>query len=233
MVYGSTVHLPACKNQCTERDVMMEQTAAELAASEIRRLITTGQLVAGQPLREEELSERLGMSRTPLREAFARLKAEGIVVSDRSRSAVVFKPSSSDLREIYDIRIALESLAARLGAEEAMPSDVAELERIYRELDVVPPGRKWVRLNREFHMGLYALAARPRLVGLIETLRAQSEPYVRMLVAVGHGHEAQEGHREMLEAARAGDGAAAADAVERHLALTVTNVMSELEDGEV
>lgn len=205
------------------------QSAAEVAARHIRRLITSGEFGAGEVLREDELAERLGMSRTPLREAIARLETEGLVVSRRHRSAVVFKPSTEELREIYEMRIALESLAARLATRTAGPDDVAELERLWKELDATPPGRAWVRLNREFHLRLYRASGRKRLIRLIENLRDQSEPYVRMLVIFGHGPEAQEGHRRMIDAVRAGDGEGAAQATAEHLTATMTTVMAEME----
>ncbi|MGH3440568.1 MAG: GntR family transcriptional regulator [Nitriliruptorales bacterium] len=210
----------------------LNATAAEVAALKIRMLIANGHLNAGEVLREEDLSARTGVSRTPVREAIARLKAEGLVTTDRSRSAVVFKPSVADLREIYEMRIALESLASRLAADVATGVGIERLEELHRQLDDAPPGRPWVRLNREFHLAYYEMAGRPRLYGLIENLRAQSEPYVQLLVTLGHGDEAQEGHRELIEAARARDGDAAADACTRHLSLTVTQVMSELEGRE-
>jgi DNA-binding GntR family transcriptional regulator len=211
---------------------MAKMTAAETGAERIRGLIASGRLHAGEPLREEQLSSDLGMSRTPLREAIARLKAEGILVSDRNRSAIVFKPSMEDLREIYDIRVALESLAARLAAVKATHDERLALQDLLSELDCTPPGNAWVRLNREFHQAIYSAARRPRLLRMIDTLRTQSEPYVRMLVSLGHSHDAQEGHRHMLKALLDRDGDAAAKAVADHLSSTVDHVMSELEDRE-
>jgi DNA-binding GntR family transcriptional regulator len=204
-------------------------SAAEVATGHIRQLITTGELAAGEVLREDDLAARLGMSRTPLREAIARLETEGLVVSRPHRSAVVFKPSADDLREIYEMRIALESLAARLATERAGPDDVAELQRLWEELDETPPGRGWVRRNRAFHLRLYRVSGRDRLLRMIENLRDQSEPYVRMFVVFGHGSEAQEDHRRLIDAVRAGDSDKAARATAEHLTSTMTTVMAELE----
>lgn len=190
----------------------------------------SGRLGAGEPLREEQLSATLGVSRTPLREAVARLRAEGIVVGEGKRGVSVFKPSVDDLREIYAIRMALEALAARRAAELAGPDDIARLESIYEALEHTERGHRWVRRNRDFHLTYYAIAGWDRLLKYIRDLRIQSEPYVWMLVAYGHSAQAQAGHRELIEAARRSDGDAADDALRRHLNHTVEKVLSELDE---
>src|SRR5262245_35605158 len=79
------------------------QTVSGATTERLRELILTGRLGAGEPLRQDELSAYLSVSRTPLREAIITLEAEGLVVNHPHRGAVVYKPTAEELREIYDI----------------------------------------------------------------------------------------------------------------------------------
>ena len=85
-------------------------------AALIRELIITGELAAGEQLRQRDLAQRFGVSQTPVREAMRRLESEGLVVGDTHRGFTVVEPDDGPVEENFQIRAALESLGASLAA---------------------------------------------------------------------------------------------------------------------
>jgi DNA-binding GntR family transcriptional regulator len=96
--------------------------------------ITTGTLKPGQRLVEKDLCELMGVSRPPVREALRQLESEGLVVSMPKRGPIVAKLSSEDVTHIYQVRGALEALAAKLFAEQASDGQIAALEKSLEDL---------------------------------------------------------------------------------------------------
>jgi DNA-binding GntR family transcriptional regulator len=118
----------------------------------LREEILTGRLQGGEPVREQDVAERLGVSRTPVREAVGRLVAEGLLLKDGNRTAHVFRPSLEELLEIYEIRTPLESLAARLACESSEDGFLAELRAAGEALTSARPGLDWSAKHEEFHL---------------------------------------------------------------------------------
>src|SRR5215211_2717340 len=96
-----------------ELDDVTHRTAQERVVETLRHAILGGVLEPGTPLILSELSERLGVSRTPIREAMRELAAEDLVDFDSYRSAVVHTPTLEEAREIYELRLALDPIAVR------------------------------------------------------------------------------------------------------------------------
>lgn len=213
--------------------VIERRTVASAATDQLREMIMSGALVEGSPLRQDDLAARLGVSRTPLREAIARLEAEGLLRNDPHRGAVVIKPSVQELREVYEIREALEVLAGTLAARNVTREAVGTLHGILDEIDAARSSDEWAHLNTRFHMEMYALARRPQLQELIGQMRNRSELYVRLLVAKpGRSDKAQHEHREILSALEQGRADEVAAAIRRHLRSTVESLASDSEAGE-
>jgi DNA-binding GntR family transcriptional regulator len=198
----------------------------------LREEILTGQLQGGAPVREQDVAARLGVSRTPVREAVGRLVAEGLLLKDGNRTAHVFRPSLDELLEIYEIRIPLESLAARLACEAPTPEFLAELRAAGRVLDRARPGADWSARHEAFHLCLVGGSGRPRLEALVRTLRVQSEPYVRFAVAMDDDlvEQARRDHVEIVALAEAGDAKGMERLVKRHLKATAKRVSALLAD---
>jgi len=203
-------------------------SAVDSCAQQLRDMIADGTLVAGQPLRQDELAAQLGISRTPIREAIARLQSEGLAVVERNRGAMVFKPSPDELMQIYEIRMLLEPYAAQIAAARVDDVVLARLNDLYEQMQNSPP---WMffQLNREFHLALYETAQRKELYELIRALRYRSDPYVRILAGGGGGEQAQRGHAALLKAVAEGDGDAARSITYDHLNETLATVTSILE----
>ena len=140
--------------------------ASQRVVASVREMILDGRLAAGARLGEVELADRLGVSRTPVREALGRLGAEGLVELSPNRGARVATWSRSEIEQIFDLRSALEPRLTGLAVRTATVGDVEELDELARRmLEVGLPGRAQdldalVPLNRAFHDRLVQLALR-------------------------------------------------------------------------
>jgi DNA-binding GntR family transcriptional regulator len=207
-------------------------TLAEQVAAQLRHEIATGQLVAGAKLRQVEIAQRFGVSTTPVREAFGLLQSEGLVQIDTHQGVTVFLPSIQDLVEHYDIRIALEMLAVEKAAERFQAQDAPPLVVLLDEMQTTSDAARYVVLNQQFHLRLYGLAGRPRLLKMIGELRNASNAYLHLYAAADIPRDARRldvEHREILAACLANDAARVANAVRHHLQQTVAHVMRVLE----
>jgi DNA-binding GntR family transcriptional regulator len=206
--------------------------AADQVFVALREEILVGQLRGGVAVREQEVAERLGVSRTPVREAVARLVAEGLLVKSGNQTAYVFQPSLAELLEIYEIRTPLESMAARIACEAGGASYIDRVRDTGRALSKAKPGSDWISKHEDFHLALFEGNQRPRLEALVRTLRTQSEPYVRFAVAVDHQlrERAQLDHLQFVELVEAGDAKSVEKLVRSHLKLTTKHVAAILND---
>jgi DNA-binding GntR family transcriptional regulator len=179
---------------------------------ELRELILSGALTAGSRVGEVELAERLGVSRTPVREALSRLAAEGLVEVTPNRGARVATWTVAELEGVFDLRISLEPQLTAFAVPHAGPADLAELDELaHRMVEVGSPGPRQdldalVPLNRAFHDRLVALADHPTLATALAA--AIHPPIVRRNF---HAYDADSlrrslaHHVEIVAALRAGD----------------------------
>ena len=207
------------------------RTVAGLVAERLRAQIVAGELAAGTKLRQVEIARRFGVSTTPVREALAALQREGLVRLHPQRGAVVFLPTVDDLREHYEIRAALEAVAAARTAEHFEKAWAKPLEQLLKEMRTGPPAQRYIELNQRFHTELYDRCARPRLVEMIAALRDASSAYLHIYRAAADFpvKRLDAEHRRILAACVARDPREAAEATREHLENTVEHVASRLE----
>lgn len=206
------------------------RTVAGLVAERLRAQIVAGELPAGTWLRQVEIARRLDVSTTPVREALASLQREGLVRLHPQRGAVVFMPSVADLQEHYEIRAALESLAAARTAERFEKPWAEPLEALLDEMRGGPPAARYIELNQRFHTELYGHSERQSLVGMIAGLRDASSAYLHIYRAAADFpvKRLDSEHRRILAACIARDVVEAATATREHLENTVEHVASRL-----
>jgi DNA-binding GntR family transcriptional regulator len=144
--------------------------AVEAAYRYIRNAIISGELRSGETLQEARLAERIGLSRTPVREALSRLSNEGLVVLERYRRGQVASFSSADVAEIFRLRAKLEAHGARRAATRIKAADIAHLEEIEAEMEREFEDLGWHKhlsrfdqLNNDFHATIARAAESPRL----------------------------------------------------------------------
>lgn len=205
------------------------RTTAEAIAKAIRGEIVAGRFSSGEKLRQVELAQRFGVSTTPVREAFGILQHQGLVRVHAQRGATVLVPSVQELEEHYEIRVALECLAAEHAALRFRPSDTPRLRAMLTEMRECRDPDRYVELNHNFHMAVYALSGRNRLIEMIEQLRMASQAYLQInseqVVPTG---DAEHEHDDILAACEANDAERARSATRQHLQLTVSNVTAQL-----
>jgi DNA-binding GntR family transcriptional regulator len=179
----------------------------------LRGRILSGDLQPGERLNEVHLSERYGISRSPIREALQSLSGEGLVTFVAGKGAFVQELTADELRNLGEVREALETQAARLAAERATPEDLDELERSTSiTADHGDEGPS------SFHFVLFRVARNPRLeligsstTSRLRLARSRSASDAARLV------QANAEHRDIVAAIRAGDADTAASLMRAHI----------------
>lgn len=198
--------------------------AVDSTVQALREQILSGHIPSGTRLGEADLAERLDVSRTPIREALSRLAAEGLVDLVPNRGARVAIWTTDQLREIFELRLAVEPLIVAGAVPNLTVDDLDGLEDLARQMKRVGcPGRgqdldALVGLNRSFHDGFVraaehaAFAASLRTVTYAAVVRRNYEDYDPASLARSLDH-----HLEMVAAARVGDAEWAAAVMRAHL----------------
>ncbi|MEO9337488.1 GntR family transcriptional regulator [Mesorhizobium sp. SB112] len=125
----------------------------------------------GDRLREEEVAHRLGVSRTPVREALGRLQEKGLLEAASGRGLAVTVLSMQQIFELYAMRKELESLVARFAAQHATDVEISNLERVNEQFGAAETSQEAARLNRVFHARLYDAARNRYLRVAVEELQ--------------------------------------------------------------
>ena len=188
------------------------------AYSLILEAVDRGDLAPGQRLVETDLADRLGVSRTPVREALQRLEAHGIVTRD-GRSLRVAVLNHDQLGELYEVRRTVEGMAARLAARHAAPEEIELLAAMVgADRALVGDATALALANRRFHRQLH-LASRNRYLNqMLENIRRSLVLLSQTtLTAEGRGATSLDEHAEIVAAIRQRDEAAAQEAAERHI----------------
>lgn len=209
---------------------------SEEAYDRLRQTIAAGVLSPGAKLVEADLAAQLGISRTPLREAFRRLEAEGFLRRDTGGGIRVLGLSADEVDEIFRIRAVLEGLAARLAAQRA---DAAALSHLQEILEVASrclrsgATDRLLELNTRFHDGITTLSGSPRLQLLLSSLRDRILLYRRITLEVpGEHRRSWRDHREILRALRARDGRGAEGLLVRHITRKKSAVLASMRGAD-
>lgn len=148
----------------------------EVVSETLRQAIKDGVLKPGERLMEIQLADELGVSRTPIREAIRKLELEGFVVMVPRRGTYVADISLKDIAQVFEIRSALEELAAGLAAERITPDELEYLERILVEINEYIDNDEFDKIvdaDVRFHDVLYHASRNQRLVDILNNLREQ------------------------------------------------------------
>lgn len=207
------------------------QTFSGRTVEVLREMVISGRLRAGERLNEVELANALGISRGPLREAIQRLHSENLLTTVPNRGAYVRVITAEQLKELYEVRIALETHALRLAAKNASADKVAELNEMLDAADASVARGKAYPHDLDFHQRFIAMVDNQALRDATTEVHRQIE-----LARSRSGHEparAKEAlaeHRQICDllAQRRGDGAA--KALDKHLRSSLANALRILEE---
>jgi len=192
------------------------------AREELRSAIVEGRLPAGSLTSVRALSEALGISRTPVREALVDLANEGMVSFERNRGVRINDSKGHDILEIFQLRRLIEIPAMRDAVRRFTPADVQALARELAAMRAhLDDERVFMQHDRAFHRVPLEVLGNARMVAVVESLRDQTR--VRGLSTVGRSRDLREicaEHQAIYDAAQAGREIRAAQALERHLLIT-------------
>jgi DNA-binding GntR family transcriptional regulator len=219
---------------------VVHKTMHERVYEELVRLIANATLAPGAPLDEQSLADRLGVSRTPLRAAIARLVQEGLVVTTPYRGAFVRRFSAKEIDGLYEIRTLLEQLAVRRAAERidaaqlaALAGVVAECEAAFARGDVASVNAA----DAELHRLLVTTADNPALLEVLDSLRLRIAGLRAIVTAdlpqrAATRRERGSNRRQIVQALRRRDGETAARLMAEHIEPVRRSVLAHVAAGE-
>lgn len=184
----------------------------------ILEAIDSGLYRPGDRLVESELAERLGVSRTPVREALQRLETQSLLARD-GRSLIVASLDHNQMAELYVVRAELEGLAAKLAAKHATSEEKRVLqEMVDEDRAILGDSSKLARANRRFHKQIHLASHNRYLVQQLDLVhRSMALMATTSLAAEGRGEEAMQEHQAIVDAIVQGNEADAYDRLREHI----------------
>ncbi|WP_299968681.1 GntR family transcriptional regulator [uncultured Roseobacter sp.] len=204
------------------------QSLATEAADHLREFIMLGKLAPGMPVRERDLAEAFGISRTPLKEALRILEGEGLIVYGPTRRPSVADPSLSEINDWLRVQGALEALAGELACDLASDAQLAEIERIntsIKEARDTQGQLEAFRADMRFHEAIVAASGNAALRETHASYNARLWR-VRFLSSqrVASREATRQEHLDIVEALKARDARAARRALQNHLRTAEANI---------
>jgi DNA-binding GntR family transcriptional regulator len=204
----------------------------EVVLEEIRRGILTRELLPGQPLVEAELAQRLGVSKTPVREALKVLSSSGLVTFSPYKGASVRVVDADLAKAVYDVRLVLEPEAVRRSVERREPALFEDAAEALKEASAAIAARDQATLslvNRRFHRVLYSGCGNPLLVDILDDLKDRAA----LISVVGWDNNPSwrkewNEHKAILSAAKKGDAESASELLRQHIGDFLTRILGAI-----
>jgi len=200
---------------------------ATKAYRKVREAILSGKHLPGEALYEVHLAERYGMSRTPVREALQVLAREGFVDALPRRGFLVPRWSLQDLRELYELREALEGFATACAAQHATPEDIKQIGKLVDDYAVADEWQALLHLGDEFHNKIIACGRNARLIRTLDSLKAQISMTrgTQLRDLQRRRDESIDEHRAILDAIIKHDAELAEQKARTHIRSSYTNTL--------
>ncbi|MCG7625176.1 GntR family transcriptional regulator [Epibacterium sp. Ofav1-8] len=196
-----------------------KKSQADQTTERLRELVLSNDYVPGQALRQTELAELLGVSRTPVREALKELATEGLVEISPTGRTVVASIDPAMIKEYYEVRCQLEIWMLKLAIPVLTAEQLDQAFEINEKMANCNEA-EWSQLNFEFHRALSSPANKPHTLLLIEELNASYTERLLSLTKSLRDHDRSlRDHRDIIEACHKGDVQGACDRMESHILL--------------
>ena len=187
----------------------------------IKQSILSGSLLPGTHLAEPEVASQMGVSRSPVREAFQRLEADGLIEIHANQGAFVRGLCADEVQEIYTARRLIEGYMAEIAAQKATPADAERLRQAVAEVDEVARKQDCqatIKADFALHHLIWEIAGHQILFHVL----ARLEVHIRMFMAVqaplfDHLYDSVESHHQFVEAIIMGDAEAAKVSIQQHI----------------
>lgn len=203
------------------------RTAQAYVRNSIRSAILAGEISAGDRLVQADIARQLRVSTTPVREALRELATEGLLRLDPHHGAVVRDLDSMELRELHEMRLLLEPEVMRRALPRLTPELLDEAEALQQQMSAEDAMQGWAEMNRRFHRIFLDACGSTVLAEIVANLQDRYAVYIVSSMGRDPGRRAQSNieHRDIIEAARARDVAAATQAILVHIKapLSLTN----------
>jgi DNA-binding GntR family transcriptional regulator len=210
-------------------DLAKRRPLRDEAYDVLRRAILAGAFKPGDRIVEREVCERLGLSRSPVREAFRRLEQEGLLVVSR-QGLIVQSLSIEEVEELYQIRQQLEAMVARLAAQRCCAEQRIELQEILRGNEKAISAAQPEMASGEgvrFHEKLAEIAGNRRLADLLTAIGEEIQRFRNLYVHIpSRSQNALEEHRLIMEAVCAGDAERAGGLMFEHIGQALAHIQS-------
>ena len=202
----------------------------------LREAILKGELKPGERLMELQLAAKLGVSRTPIREAIRMLEQEGLAVTIPRRGAEVAKMTEKDMQDVLQVREALDELAASIACELITAEELRSLEAAMEEFESATRTKDIKRIaesDMEFHDIIYHATRNPKLVNILNNLREQMYRYrVEYLKDEKNYPVLLKEHREILEGFTEKNKELVTDSMRKHVINQAVAVKSMIQNQE-
>lgn len=213
------------------------KTRTQLVVETLREKILSGEIKAGQPLRQAALASELNVSRIPVREALLQLEGEGLVIFEPHKGATATELNADQVDELFELRAILESdlLANSLPniSDEKLEEATLLLSKLDKALGKENAANTWSELNSSYHNCLYSGANRPQTLDLVNTLNKSADRYIRMhLLWAGGISKAESEHNDILAFSKARNVEAAVAMLKQHILGSRDEIKAFLEARE-
>jgi DNA-binding GntR family transcriptional regulator len=211
------------------RSLLDAKSLKELVADELRRAIVGGLHAPGTQLKQDLVAAQFGVSRMPIREAFLQLEAEGLIEFRRHRVAIVKALSADDIREIFEIRMLLESRAVELGVPNLTKKHILDMAACHKVMCSFKRwGPEWPIHNKRFHATIYGAAGRTHMVQLIASVQIKLDRYLSVYLSNSQTlKKSNFEHAGILQACREGNAKRAALLTHKHIEETMESLLEQ------
>ncbi len=196
----------------------------------LEQQILNGTYSVGDQLVEQKISQELGVSRTPVREALRQLELDNLVTTIPNKGTFVVGISTDDIKDIYTIRIAIEGISAKWAAERITVEQIKELENAVELQEFYSAKNETlqiVQLDTKFHEIIYEVSGSRTLRNTLKSFHAHlKRARETSFFSAGRTHRAVEEHREIFEAIASHDGERAKELTERHITNARDNILT-------
>jgi len=205
------------------------RTVAAEAAELLRRRILSGDLKAGQPIRQEHIAQELGVSRIPLREALKQLEAEGFVTIAPHKGAIVAILSAAEVEELFELRLRLETWLLGAAIPRMTEADFSRIEAMIEQSRRPDNLAHWGEINWQLHEALYRPAGRPLSLKFLKRIHDNLDRYIRLQITLTRDWDrAHRDHQDLFDLSRRGDVAGAVALLDRHIRATAEALAAAL-----
>ncbi len=209
------------------------KTVVERTYEQLKSLAISFELRPGDRLNEGQLSARLGISRTPLREALNRLAADGFLTLSPGRGFFRRPLDPKEIFDLYELRLQIETAGARLAADRASAAQLEEIAHFLEESSADRPERSiadLVGLDEAFHRRLMALSGNAEMLRVLDNVHGRIR-FVRWIHMEGRRSHTQAEHKAILDALRDGDADRCVELLRGHIGRRLEQVVEAVREG--